>query len=129
MFEPVSGTTVAAGGLMGASMSGLAIGIDYGVVFSAFAGAVFYVATAANIPRGKLMAYFMTSFIVGVLGAGLVGSKLSSWTGYSDRPLDALGAVLLSMLIIKVLTFINSQELNRLFNMLTRILGGGASGK
>ncbi|EKZ6752862.1 phage holin family protein [Klebsiella pneumoniae] len=129
MSDPVSGTTVAAGGLMGASMFGLATGIDYGVVFGAFAGAVFYVATAANISRGKLVAYFMTSFIVGVLGAGLVGSKLSSWTGYSDRPLDALGAVLISSLIIKVLTFLNSQDLNSLFNMLTRFRGGGSNGK
>lgn len=86
-------------------------------------------ATAANISRGKLVAYFMTSFIVGVLGAGLVGSKLSSWTGYSDRPLDALGAVLISALIIKVLTFLNSRDSNSLFNMLTRFRGGGSSGK
>jgi hypothetical protein len=41
MSDPVSGTSVAAGGLMGASMFGLATGIDYGVVFGAFAGAVF----------------------------------------------------------------------------------------
>ncbi|MEG7485062.1 putative holin, partial [Citrobacter freundii] len=45
MSDPVSGTTVAAGGLLGASMFGFATGIDYGVVFGAFAGAVFYVAT------------------------------------------------------------------------------------
>ncbi|ESE91008.1 prophage membrane protein, partial [Salmonella enterica subsp. houtenae serovar 50:g,z51:- str. 01-0133] len=31
---------------MGASVFGLATGTDYGVVFGAFAGAVFYVATA-----------------------------------------------------------------------------------
>ncbi|MEP8230345.1 putative holin [Escherichia coli] len=30
MSDPVSGTTVAAGGLMGASVFGLATGIDYG---------------------------------------------------------------------------------------------------
>ena len=80
MSDPVSGTSVAAGGLMGASMFGLATGIDYGVVFGAFAG-------------------------------------------------DALGAVLISALIIKVLTFLNSQDLNSLFNMLTRFRGGGSSGK
>ncbi|HBM4916799.1 TPA: hypothetical protein LXQ92_004698, partial [Enterobacter hormaechei] len=51
MSDPVSGATVAAGGLMGASIFGLATGIDYGVVFGAFAGAVFYVATAVNISR------------------------------------------------------------------------------
>lgn len=127
MSDPVSGTTIAAGGLMGASMFGLATGIDYGVVFGAFAGAVFYIATAVDIGRGRLIGYFMTSFIVGVLGSGLVGSKLSTWTGYSDRPLDALAAVLISALIIKVLTFINSQDLNSLFGMLSRFRGGGAS--
>jgi hypothetical protein len=127
MSDPVSGTTIAAGGLMGASMFGLATGIDYGVVFGAFAGAVFYIATAVDIGRGRLIGYFMTSFIVGVLGSGLVGSKLSAWTGYSDRPLDALAAVLISALIIKVLTFINSQDLNSLFGMLSRFRGGGAS--
>lgn len=127
MSDPVSGTTIAAGGLMGASMFGLATGIDYGVVFGAFAGAVFYIATAADIGRGRLIGYFMTSFIVGVLGSGLVGSKLAGWTGYSDRPLDALGAVLISALIIKVLTFLNSQDLNSLFGMLSRLRGGGAN--
>ncbi|SUF57116.1 prophage membrane protein [Salmonella enterica] len=41
MSEPVSSATVLAGGLMGASVFGLATGTDYGVVFGAFAGAVF----------------------------------------------------------------------------------------
>jgi len=121
MSDPVSGTSlVVAGGLMGAGMFGLVTGIDYGVVFGAFAGAVFYVATAVNISRFRLAAYFMTSFIVGVLGAGLIGTKLASWTGYSERPLDALGAVLISALIIKILTFLNNQELTDLYKILTR---------
>ena len=69
MSDPVSGTSaVVTGGLMAASLFGLIAGIDYGVVFGAFAGAVFYVATAVNISRFRLAAYFMTSFIVGVLG-------------------------------------------------------------
>lgn len=76
MSDPVSGTTVAAGGLMGASMFGLATGIDYGVVFGAFAGAVFYVATAVNISRLKLVGYFITSFIFGVTVAECVINKL-----------------------------------------------------
>lgn len=128
MSDPVSGTTVAAAGLMGASVFGIATGIDYGVVFGAFAGAVFYVATAVNITRTRLLGYFLTSFIVGVLGAGLVGAKLSDWTGYIERPLDALGAVILSALIIKILTFLNSQDLNSLFGMFSRNRGGGANG-
>lgn len=127
MSDPVSGTTVAAGGLMGAGVFGFVTGIDYGVVFGAFAGAVFYVATAANITRLKLVGYFVTSFIVGVLGSGLVGSYLAKWTEYNDRPLDALGAVAVSALAIKLLTFINNQELGSLFGMLSRMRGGGTN--
>jgi len=126
MSDPFSGTTVAAG-LMGASVFGLATGIDYGVVFGAFAGAVFYVATAANIARLRLTGYFFTSFIVGVLGAGLVGAKLTAWTGYNERPLDALGAVILSAVTVKILTFISSQDLNSLAGMFSRMRGGGGA--
>ena len=39
--EPISGTAVASAGLAGASVFGLATGIDYGVVFGAFAGGLF----------------------------------------------------------------------------------------
>lgn len=125
MSDPVSGTTAVAAGLMGASLFGLVTGLDYGVVFGAFAGAVFYVATAVKISRLRLAGYFFTSFTVGVLGAGLVGARLAELTGYRERPLDALGAVLLSALIVKVLTFINSQDLNGLFS---RFRGGGGNG-
>ena len=114
---------------MGAGMFGLVTGIDYGVVFGAFAGAVFYVATAVNITRFRLAAYFMTSFIVGVLGSGLIGTKLAIWTGYNERPLDALGAVLISALIIKILTFLNIQELTDLYKILTRNNSGRPNGK
>ncbi|ALR75820.1 TPA: phage holin family protein [Escherichia coli] len=129
MSDPVTGTgVVLGGGLLGATMYGILTQTDFGVVFGAFAGAVFYVATTANLTRRRLAAYFLTSFIVGVLGAGLLGAKLSTWLGYTDRPLDALGAVLISALIIKVLTFLNSQDLNSLFGMLSRLRGGGSNG-
>ena len=124
--EPISGTAVAAGGLMGASVFGIATGIDYGVVFGAFAGAVFYVATAVNISRLKLIGYFFTSFIVGVIGAPLVGSFLAKWTSYNDRP---LGAVIVAALTIKILTFVNSQDLGSIFGILSRLRGGGSNGK
>ena len=65
--EPISGTAVASAGLAGASVFGLATGIDYGVVFGAFAGAVFYIATAADLSAARRLAYFVVSYIAGSL--------------------------------------------------------------
>ena len=87
MSDPVSGTSIIiAGGLMGAGMFGLVTGIDYGVVFGAFAGAVFYVATAVNITRFRLVAYFMTSFIDGDQRAALKATKIANSTRKTHRP-------------------------------------------
>jgi len=110
MSDPVSGGIIATAAVTGASVFGLITGTDYGVVFGAFAGAVFYVATAADIQIIRRAAYFMVSWIVGVYGAGLVGAKLAQILGYSDKPLDGLGAVLLSALAIKTLTFFSQQD-------------------
>jgi len=82
MSDPFSGTGLAGLALTGASVYGLLTGTDYGVVFGAFAGAVFYIATAADLSVLRRLAYFVVSYIVGILGSGLVGSKLASWTEY-----------------------------------------------
>lgn len=94
MSDPISGTGLAGGALTGASVYGLLTGTDYGVVFGAFAGAVFYIATAADLSASRRLAYFIVSYIAGILCSGLVGSKLANLTGYSDKPLDAIGAVI-----------------------------------
>ncbi|MDI7592587.1 phage holin family protein [Cronobacter malonaticus] len=104
-----SGTISAGAALTGVSIYGLLTGTDYGVIFGAFAGAVFYVASAADLPLIRRAAYFFVSYIAGVYGSGLVGSKLASLTHYSE-PLDALGAVILSALTIKILTFASQQD-------------------
>ncbi len=127
MSDPVSGTTVAAGGLMGASVFGLATGIDYGVVFGAFAGAVFYIATASDLSAARRLAYFVVSYIAGIICSGLVGSKLADWTGYSDKPLDAIGAVIVSALAVKILTFLNNQDVGSLVALITRRGGSGGT--
>ena len=85
-------------------------------------------ALAANLTRARLAAYFLTSFIVGVLGAGFVGSWLNAASSY-EKPLDALGAVILSALCIKILTFLNNQDLNSLFSFFSRLRGGGGNGR
>lgn len=94
---------------------------NYCILFGAFAGAVFYVTTAAHMKVFRRAAYFLVSWIVGVYGAGLAGAKLEQILGYSDQPLDGLGAVLLSALAIKTLTFISQQNLG---TWLTRWKGG-----
>ncbi|MEG0716824.1 MAG: putative holin [Hafnia sp.] len=63
MSDPVSGTTVAAGGLMGAGMFSLTTGIVYGVVLGAFAGAVFYIATSSDLSATRRLAYFVVLYI------------------------------------------------------------------
>ncbi|MDF7681520.1 phage holin family protein [Enterobacteriaceae bacterium ESL0689] len=120
MSDPVSGTTLAGGALTGASLYGLLTGTDYGVVFGAFAGAVFYIASAADLSAVRRVAYFVVSFIAGVLCAGLLGSKLATWTGYSDKPLDALAAVIIAALAVKILAFVNSQDIGSLVALITR---------
>lgn len=118
--DPISGTG-AATALTGVTFFGILSGLDYGVVFGAFAGAVYYIATAADLTTPRRVAYFLVSYIAGVLGAGLVGSKLAVLTGYSDKPLDALGAVIISALAIKILTFFNNQDIAGVFS---RFRGG-----
>lgn len=127
MSEPITGTGLAGGALTGASVYGLLTGTDYGVVFGAFAGSVFYIATAADLSVTRRMAYFVVSYIAGVLCAGLVGSKLSALTGYSDKPLDAIGAVIISALAVKILTFLNNQDIGSLVALITRRGGSGGT--
>ncbi|EKY0025025.1 phage holin family protein, partial [Citrobacter freundii] len=103
MSDPISGTGLAGGILTGASVYGFLSGTDYGVVFGAFAGAVFYIATTADLSAVRRLAYFLVSYIAGILCSGLVGSKLAQVTGYSDKPLDAIGAVIVSALAVKIL--------------------------
>ncbi|MEP8684894.1 phage holin family protein [Enterobacter hormaechei] len=127
MSDPFSGTGLAGLTLTGASVYGLLTGTDYGVVFGSFAGAVFYIATAADLSVLRRLAYFVVSYIVGILGSGLVGSKLASWTEYSDKPLDAIGAVIVSALAVQILTFLNKQDIGSLMALITRRGGSGGT--
>ena len=127
MSEPITGTGLTGGALTGASVYGLLTGTDYGVVFGAFAGSVFYIATAADLSTPRRMAYFVVSYIAGVLCSGLVGSMLSDLIGYNDKPLDAIGAVIISALAVKILTFLNNQDIGSLVALITRRGGSGGT--
>lgn len=121
MSEPISGTGAAATALTGVSLYGLLTGADYGVLFGAFAGATFYIATAIDLSHLRRIAYFFVSYLSGVLCSGLVGSYLTHWTGYTDQSLDALGAVVVSALAVKTLTTLSNYNL---ISFLGRFRGG-----
>lgn len=86
-----------------------------------------YIATAADLSAARRLAYFLVSYIAGILCSGLVGSKLAQVTGYSDKPLDAIGAVIVSALAVKILTFLNNQDVRSLVALITRRGGSGGT--
>ncbi|NMP26866.1 hypothetical protein GW590_08315 [Rahnella sp. SAP-1] len=121
MSDPATGTAVAIA-LGGATLFGAVTQTDYGVVFGAFAGAVYYMATASDVRLARRACYFVTSFIVGVLGAGIAGERLAQWTGGNKQQMTSLAAVIVSALAIKWLTWLNEQSPT---DWIGRFKGGG----
>lgn len=111
MSEPVS-ATAASVALATVGVFGWFTGLDYGVVFGAFAGAVFYVTSAVDLSAWRRISYFGVSFLCGLFGAGVAGAKLAGWLNYPDKPLDALGAVIISALAVQLLTFASNRAKN-----------------
>ncbi|WP_349814071.1 putative holin [Escherichia coli] len=93
MSEPLSGSGTAAA-LGGATVYGLFTGTDFGIVFGAFAGALFVATMPQALSAWRVAAHFLVSFIVGVLGARVLSAWIASKTGYDGASADALCAVL-----------------------------------
>ncbi|AXD04654.1 holin [Salmonella enterica subsp. enterica] len=125
MSEPLSGTGTAVA-LGGATVFGLLTNTDFGIVFGAFAGALFIVTVPKELSPWRMAAHFLVSFIVGVLGAGVLASFLSRLADYNGKPLDALCAVVMSVLSVKFLTFIHDQDISSLTGVFSRMRGGGS---
>ncbi|MHA7847980.1 putative holin [Serratia sp. D1N4] len=117
------------GGITLAGTSAMApfAGIDYGVVFGAFIGAMYFVTRAKDISHLRRGIYFVVSFGSGVLGAGVGGDKLEHWLNYSDKPLDALGALIISAIAIELLQFV-SEKMEDPASLLAK-WRGGSNGK
>jgi hypothetical protein len=78
MSDPLAGTGAVLGrGLLGSVLYGVFTHTDFGVVFGAFGGAVFYVATAANLTRARRCIF---PYIIHCWSAwpGFVGSWLNA---------------------------------------------------
>ncbi len=125
MSEPLSGSGTAAA-LGGATVFGLFTGTDFGIVFGAFAGALFVATTPQQISVWRVAAHFLVSFIVGVLGARVLSAWIAANTGYNGTSLDALCAVLVSVVSVKILSFIHQQDIASLVSgVFSRLRGGG----
>ena len=81
MSEPLSGTGTAVA-LGWATAFGLFTNTDFGVVFGAFAGALFVATMPQALSAWRVAAHFLVSFTIGVLGAKALASYLATKTGY-----------------------------------------------
>jgi hypothetical protein len=126
--EPVSGTGAAAA-LGGATAFGVFTGTDFGIVFGAFAGALFVATMPQALSAWRIAGHFVVSFIIGVLGAEVLASFLAEKAGYDSTSIDALCAVLVSVVSVKILSFIHQQEISSLISgLFSRSRGGGGNG-
>ncbi|EJK1452754.1 holin, partial [Escherichia coli] len=63
---------------------------------------------------------------VGVLGARLLSAWVVSKTGYDGTSADALCAVLVSLVSVKIMSFIHQQDIASLVSgLFSRLRGGG----
>ena len=128
MSEPLSGSGTAAA-LGGATVFGLFTGMDFGIVFGAFAGALFVATMPQALSAWKIAAHFLVSSIIGVLGAKALASYIAAKTGYDSTSADALCAVLVSVVSVKILSFIHQQDIGSLISgLFSRLRGGGGNG-
>ena len=126
--EPVSGTGTAVA-LGGATAYGIFTNTDFGIVFGAFAGALFVATMPQALSAWRVAAHFLVSFIIGVLGADVLASYIVDKTGYNSTSIDALCAVLVSVVSVKILSFIHQQDITSLISgLFSRRRGGGGNG-
>ncbi|MFV9258094.1 putative holin [Citrobacter freundii] len=129
MSEPLSGSGTAAA-LGGATAYGIFTNTDFGIVFGAFAGALFVATMPQAHSAWRVAAHFLVSFIVGVLGARVLSAWIASKTGYDGASADALCAVLVSVMSVKILSFIHQQDISSLISgLFSRLRGGGGNGR
>lgn len=78
-IEPLPGSGTAAE-LGGATVFGQFTGMDFGIVFDAFTGALFVATMPQALSVWRVVAHFLVSFIIGVSGT----EDLESWLVSGD---------------------------------------------
>ncbi|MFP1527726.1 putative holin [Escherichia coli] len=130
MSEPLSGSGTAAA-LGGATVFGLFTGTDFGaVVLVRSPGRYLWDRCRQALSAWRVAAHFLVSFIVGVLGARVLSAWIAAKTGYDGTSADALCAVLVSVVSVKILSFIHQQDIASLVSgLFSRLRGGGGNVK
>ncbi|UXY16734.1 phage holin family protein [Chitiniphilus purpureus] len=93
MPEPITTSSVSTFAFIGAVLVGLFPGVDAGVALAAFAGAVLFVGTSAELGLWSKLLYLVVSLIAGCLAASFAASLLGVvllGLVNVDRPVGAL---------------------------------------
>lgn len=128
MPEPLStsATATAAGwGLVASALIGFITSVDYSIVFGAFAGSMCFVVTARELSRWQTLGYFIFGYAAGIFGAGFVADEIEKYLDYSEKPLDALAAVLISALAVQGYFWLKNGGLAKL-PFIKKWLGGNS---
>lgn len=102
MPEPISSSTATAT-VASVTLVSLLAGLNASVVLGAFAGAVVFVVTAADLGHIKKVALFAASIIAGVLADGLAASVLAALLPERILIAPGVGALVASAVTVKLL--------------------------
>ncbi|MCR3893100.1 phage holin family protein [Aeromonas caviae] len=105
MPEPIS-SSAATGTLSALALLSLFPGVDPGVLLGAFAGALVFIATTAELGNLRKAGLFVAAFVAGALAAPLVAAMLASVLPLSVEVPRAVGAMLASALAVHLLQWI-----------------------
>lgn len=119
MPEPISSSTATAT-VATVTFVSLLAGLQASVVLGAFAGAVVFVVTAADLGPFRKVALFAASMIAGVLADGLAASLLSFALPERIIIAPGVGALVASAVTVKLLQALIRADSDTLLNLLRR---------
>jgi hypothetical protein len=117
MAEPTA-TTIAGSGVAVAAIMSLIPGVDASQVLGAFSGSVVFVLASDDLAAWRKVAYFMLSFIGGLLAAGFASATVSFFLPAQIAVSHGVGALLASALVVKLLLWLISRDPSSAFDFL-----------
>ncbi|QHI00833.1 antiholin/holin protein [Pectobacterium phage MA12] len=106
MSEPISATAATAV-VGGVATAGWYAGLDAGVVVCAFAGAVFYVTQAKDVPKWTRFGFFVVSFVAGIAASRPAAELMSTVVPTKSQIPEAVGALVAAATAVNILLSLN----------------------